>query len=333
MILPPPGPHGGDGPAVARALGLDPCDVVDLSRPTNPSAPDVAALAARHLGSLRTYPDPTAAHAHLAAAMGVAAERLLLTNGGAEAIALVAAEVGGSVLVEPEFGLHPRRRSRPRWRSDPHSPSGLLAQDDLRADVWDEAHYPLTTGRWSAGRDGIALGSLTKLYDCPGLRLGYVVADGATVARLAARQPTWAVGSLALAVLPDLLAATDLPGWAATTAAARDATAEVLRAHGLATSVADAPWVLVRAPGLRERLAPHGVVVRDCASFGLDGWVRVAAADASARARLDAALAVSPPLPEPPPTSLPPLPFPLPTPAPAPPPTPPFPPPAPWSRP
>ena len=30
---------------------------------------------------------------------------------------------------------------------------------------------------------------------------------------------------------------------------------------------ADAPWVLVRAPGLRERLAPEGIVVRDCAQL------------------------------------------------------------------
>jgi len=30
------------------------------------------------------------------------------------------------------------------------------------------------------------------------------------------------------------------------------------------------------APGLREALAPHGVIVRDCANFGLPGVVRIA---------------------------------------------------------
>ena len=37
-----------------------------------------------------------------------------------------------------------------------------------------------------------------------------------------------------------------------------------------------ANWVLVDHPGLRRSLAPHGVVVRDCASFGLPGVHRVA---------------------------------------------------------
>ncbi len=58
--------------------------------------------------------------------MGVEEGRLLLTNGGAEAIALVAAEIGGRVD-EPEFALYPRGDG-PLWRSNPHSPSGLLAR-------------------------------------------------------------------------------------------------------------------------------------------------------------------------------------------------------------
>jgi hypothetical protein len=38
-----PGPHGGDGLAVARQLGLEPGDLLDLSASLNPLAPDVAA--------------------------------------------------------------------------------------------------------------------------------------------------------------------------------------------------------------------------------------------------------------------------------------------------
>ena len=137
----------------------------------------------------------------------------MLTNGGAEAIALVAAEIGGRVD-EPEFGLHPRRGG-PRWRSNPHSPSGLLARPDERADVWDEAFFPLATGRWTRGDGAVVVGSLTKLLACPGLRLGYVLADPALVARCRARQPAWSVGGLAAAALPELLEAADLPGWCA----------------------------------------------------------------------------------------------------------------------
>ncbi len=221
VTLPPPGPHGGDGAVVARALGFDPASVLDLSLSLNPLAPDPAPVLARHLAALRAYPDPDGATEALARAIGVDPERLLLTNGGAEAIALVAAEIGGRVD-EPEFGLHPRRGG-PRWRSNPHSPSGLLARADERADVWDEAFFQLATGRWTRGDGAVVVGSLTKLLACPGLRLGYVLADPTLVARCRARQPAWSVGGLAAAALPELLEAADLPGWCAGLARLRGA--------------------------------------------------------------------------------------------------------------
>ena len=55
--VPPPGRHGGDGPAVARALGLDPADLLDLSQNLNPFAPPVADVVGRHLDALTRYPD------------------------------------------------------------------------------------------------------------------------------------------------------------------------------------------------------------------------------------------------------------------------------------
>jgi len=286
--VPPAGRHGGDGAAVARALGLEPDTLLDLSQNLNPFAPDVAGLAARHLVELRRYPDPAAATRLLAEAMGVDADRLVLTNGAAEAISLVAAESGGRVHSEPEFGLHPRGDAGPVWRSDPHNPSGRLAGPGETADVWDEAFYALATGRWTAVRDGIVVGSLTKTFACPGLRLGYLVADD--VERFTSRQPHWAVGSLALALLADLLELADLTGWAAAIASARDDLVEAFAARGFDVEAADAPWVLVEAPGLREALAPHGVLVRDCASFGLDGTARIAVPDAAGLELLTAAL-------------------------------------------
>ncbi|MDE0667729.1 MAG: aminotransferase class I/II-fold pyridoxal phosphate-dependent enzyme [bacterium] len=286
--MPAAGRHGGDGPAVARALGLEPGSLLDLSQNLNPFAPDVAALAKQHLGELRRYPDPARASWLLAEALGVDPARLVLTNGAAEGISLVAGEVGGQVRSEPEFGLHPRGDAGPVWRSDPHNPSGRLAGRDETADVWDEAFYALATGRWTANRDGIVVGSLTKTFACPGLRLGYLISD--EPARFARPQPHWSVGSLALALLGDLLARADLSGWSAAIAAARSELVEVLAARGLEVQAADAPWVLVQAPGLREALAPHGVLVRDCAGFGLDGVARVAVPDGAGLERLAAAL-------------------------------------------
>ena len=275
----PAGPHGGDGARLAAALGVDPAAVLDLSASLNPVAPDAGEVVGKHLDALRRYPDPSAATEALAAAMGVDPDRLLLTNGGAEAIALVGAQLGGRVE-EPDFSLYPRNGG-PLWRSNPHNPTGRLATGT--ADVWDEAFYPLATGRWTAGH-GVVVGSLTKLLACPGLRVGYVL-HGPRV-----RQPAWSVNGLACAALPDLLEAVDLPAWAAAVAGLRDRLVSVLHRAGLDPEPSDANFVLVRAPGLRDRLAQHAILVRDCASFGLPDHVRIAVPDAGGLARLEEVL-------------------------------------------
>jgi histidinol-phosphate/aromatic aminotransferase/cobyric acid decarboxylase-like protein len=288
---------------LARALGIAPEDVLDLSASLNPMAPDVAAVASRHLGALRRYPDPGAATAALATALGVAPERLLLTNGGAEAIALVASALGAGWVDEPDFSLYRRHLphldpNAPRWRSNPHNPTGRCAPAGEHADVWDEAFYPLATGRWTSGaaeRGSIVLGSLTKLFGCPGLRIGYVLVPGdrtELAVALGEAQPQWSVNSLALAVLPELLAAADLPGWAAAVAARRADLVGVLGAYGLAPLPSDANYVLVpEAAFVRGPLASRGVLVRDCASFGWPDHIRVAVPDEAGLARLAAALA------------------------------------------
>jgi histidinol-phosphate/aromatic aminotransferase/cobyric acid decarboxylase-like protein len=245
---------------------------------------------AKHLGALARYPDPGPATAALAACIDVDPSRLVLTNGGAEAIALVAAEVGGGTVAEPDFSLYPRAGG-PRWRSNPHSPTGCLASPEERAGVWDEAFYPLATGSWTRGDDAWVLGSLTKLLACPGLRVGYVIApDARSADGVRARQPAWSVNGLACAALPDLLATVDLPAWAAAVARQRARLVDLLLEAGLTPEPSDACWVLVKAPGLRARLAPRGVAVRDCSSFGLPDHVRVAVPGDTGLRRLQEAL-------------------------------------------
>jgi histidinol-phosphate/aromatic aminotransferase/cobyric acid decarboxylase-like protein len=298
--IPPPGRHGGDGARVAAALGLAPGDVLDLSASLNPFAPDVAALAARHLDALRRYPDVGAAEGVLAEGLGLPGERLVLTAGGSQAIALVADHLGAGWADEPDFSLYRRHITRlvpgaPRWRSDPHNPSGRLASGAAQAAVWDEAFLPLSAACWTRGRPGWALGSLTKAFACPGLRLGFAIApDARAAAALRRHRPVWAVGTLACAVLPELLAASDPPGWTARIARARAELVAVLARHGLDALESDAPWVLVRgATGLRGALARQAVVVRDCTSFGLPGHVRIAVPAAAGLDRLERALATT----------------------------------------
>ena len=301
-VVPAAGVHGGDAERVAAALGCDPGEILDLSASLNPEAPDVVALAAGRLDSLGRYPDPSAATTAMAAALGTQPERVLLTNGGAEAIALVAGDLGRAAVARPaEFSLYARHLAEvvdpaddpaaPRFRSNPNNPTGRLAAAGDTAAVWDEAFYPLATGVWTrgdvtAGRAAIAVGSLTKVFACPGLRVGYVYADPAVISRLAARQPRWALNGLAAALVPDLLARADLPAWAASTARRRAA----LTAAIPGVEPSDANFALVRvddgAAAARAGLARRGVLVRDCTSFGLPDHIRLAVPDEAGLARL-----------------------------------------------
>lgn len=304
--VPAPGPHGDDAGAVATALGVEVSSLLDLAASMNPFAPSVAGLAEPHLGALARYPaqqDVGVATEMLARAMGVDPGRLLLTNGGSEAIALVAVDLGCGWVDEPDFSLYRRHLAHldpaaSRFRSDPHNPTGALAGPGGRADVWDEAFYPLATGRWTRGDadqgGAVVVGSLTKLFACPGLRLGYVLAPAGNpdiVRRLQARQPRWSVNALALAVLPDLLSQADLPGWATSIAVARQDLSDLVGRHGLRPRPSAANFVLVDgAAGLRDRLATRGVLVRDCTSFGLPDSVRIAVPGPDGLERLARAL-------------------------------------------
>jgi histidinol-phosphate/aromatic aminotransferase/cobyric acid decarboxylase-like protein len=278
---------------------VQPTAILDLSASLNPLAPDPRPVVGGHLGALARYPDSGPATAALAAAMGVDPDRLLLTNGGAEGIALVGSMLGRGWVDEPDFSLY--RRHLPaldpaagRWRSNPHNPTGLLADPDERAAVWDEAFWPLATGTWTRGdaeHGAIVVGSLTKLLACPGLRAGYVLAPDVTVAHaVQERQARWSVNGLACAALGELLAAVDLPRWSAEMADLRRQLVGVLTAAGFEPFPSEANWVLVRSSRLRDDLAAQGILVRDCGSFAMPGVVRIAVPDRGGLDRLAGAL-------------------------------------------
>lgn len=296
--LPVPGPHGGDVERVAAAIGRPVSEVLDLSASLNPLAPDVGPALRAAVDQVDRYPDDARATAALADAMDVDAGRLVLTNGGAEAIALVARHRPVGWADECDFSLYRRHLGRldpagPRWLSDPHNPTGRLAAPDDHAEIRDEAFYLLATGAWTRGDEAVTvLGSLTKAWAVPGMRIGYVLArDEAEADAIRALRPRWSVNGLVCAALPDLLAVAEPARWRDGIASLRTDLVGVLRRHGISPAPSDSPYVWVpHAPGLRDRLLRHGIVVRHGGSFGHPDAVRIAVPGPGGLERLDLAL-------------------------------------------
>ncbi|WP_339885926.1 threonine-phosphate decarboxylase CobD [Vreelandella maris] len=146
----------------------------------------------------------------------------------------------------------------------------------------------------------VLLHSMTKFYTLPGLRLGYLLADAATVQAAQAHQPPWSVNHLAAELVAPLLAddafTRRTQRWLASE---HPRMAQTLAELGLDMVPSQACFFLFR-PGaeqrasgitsdvLFERLLRRGVLVRHTHNFaGLNGeWLRVALRDEPANRRL-----------------------------------------------
>lgn len=142
----------------------------------------------------------------------------------------------------------------------------------------------------------VRIRSLTKDHAIPGVRVGYLIGARRLVARVEAQRPAWMTSASAQA------AATVACREHAFVAdsrrriiADRDQLAVALVRLGLVPMPSTAGFFLVRtghAKQLRQRLlVHHHILVRDCTSFGLPDFIRLAARPAADRARLVAALA------------------------------------------
>lgn len=160
----------------------------------------------------------------------------------------------------------------------------------------DVAYDPFVEGAWDAndlvraGAPVLVVHSMTKLHAIPGIRLGYVTGPADLVARLARLQPAWAVSSTAIAAGIAGLRVEEQQRWAApeVTRSRAELTA-ALRAADIEVRDSRANFILARvgdAPAFRLRLLHLGFAVRDCTSFGLPEWVRVAIPQEGALTRL-----------------------------------------------
>jgi histidinol-phosphate/aromatic aminotransferase/cobyric acid decarboxylase-like protein len=190
----------------------------------------------------------------------------------------------------------------------PNNPTGTHVAPEVVAElaaalpgatvVLDQAFLSLSPSWRERGAElppsVVCLRSMTKDHAIPGLRLGYLLATPQIAAAVEAQRPPWTVSGPAQSAG---LAALDAEAFVAecreSLLADRDALSAELRAIGLDPLPSATTFLLVpveNAGALRARLLPYGIMVRDCTSFGLPGYIRVAARPVPDRRRLVAAL-------------------------------------------
>ena len=179
---------------------------------------------------------------------------------------------------------------------NPNNPTGtyldlrqLSALESVIADIKgiliiDEAYANLVVGSWDAipiAQNGntVLLRSMTKDYSLTGIRLGYAIASPHIISDLSMYQPDWSVNSFAqeagIAVLNDseyLEKARDI------ITTNKDYLTTNLINLGFPVPKSNANFLLVdTGDGLdwRNKLLTKGIVVRDCASFGIPDYIRV----------------------------------------------------------
>lgn len=303
--------HGGPGPAGPARH--------DFSTNANACGPCPQALAAVQGADASRYPDPanTALRAALAQFHGVAPQRIVpaasasefifrvtawAVRHGARAVALPSHGYGDYAAAARAWGLEAALDAPLVWACEPSSPLGQAERPLATAGrtvVLDRAYEPLRL----SGQPSVAaadrtwqLWSPNKALGLTGVRAAYAVAPpGADVAGLEALAPSWPLGAHGVAMLQAWCAPSVQQWLQASRAVLREWKARQLvlcRDLGWQVTPSDANFFVAQGPGLVEALPALrqlGVQLRDCASFGLPGRVRLGVLPPSAQDALAAA--------------------------------------------
>jgi threonine-phosphate decarboxylase len=162
----------------------------------------------------------------------------------------------------------------------------------------DESYLTFVSGLDSAAdaeRDNVlVLRSMTKDYALAGLRLGYTVANEELISALVRVRPPWSVNAIAQAAgIAALRDEEHLRRSLEQLAAAKGELMAALTQLGMKVLPSAAPFLLVRVgngAAVRRTLLHKGILVRDCASFGLPEYIRICTRRPEENARLVAAL-------------------------------------------
>ncbi len=277
--------------AIARASGLDPSQV--LVTPGATAALHLVARALLHEGDRCAILGPT--FGEYAAAT--------LAAGGVPVPIEACAPAFDPPVDDPRI-----EDAAMTVLCNPNNPTGRYLSRDAVASlaersrvlVLDAAYSDFVADAWDPDglvRDGlpvVVVHSMTKLHAIPGLRLGYVASTPTTTARLARLLPAWSVDAAAQAAgLVAIGQHAERIALLAGLPEARDRLAEACADVGWAVVGGAANFILARTgDGAATRLAllRHGIAVRDCASFGLPEWVRIAVPGASSVGRVAEAI-------------------------------------------
>jgi histidinol-phosphate aminotransferase len=216
--------------------------------------------------------------------------------------------VGAKVLKQPtakemNFRLNTAetakliREHRPKaiFICNPNNPTGqylprkeieyLMSSSDDCLLVLDEAYIAFTPNAWPSNDmiyhgNLVILRSMTKDYTLAGLRLGYALAAKPIISTLKKVRPPWNVATTAQAA--GIAALNDdayLDDCTIKIQQAKDYLITELESLGLSPLPSQTNFFLVevgQAADFRRALLSHGIIVRDCTSFGLPQYIRLA---------------------------------------------------------
>jgi histidinol-phosphate aminotransferase len=188
-----------------------------------------------------------------------------------------------------------KHRPKGMFLCNPNNPTGQylskeevtkilsVAKDSLV--VLDEAYIAFTEDTWTSldlvGQNNLViLRSMTKDYALAGLRLGYAVAPESIISVLKRVKPPWNVSSVAQAAGVFVLKADGyLNACGMKIKEAKEFLVKELRGLGLSPLPSQANFFLVKvgdAARFRQALLSKGILIRDCTSFGLPSYIRLA---------------------------------------------------------
>jgi histidinol-phosphate aminotransferase len=235
----------------------------------------------------------------------------------ARSVALMGAEVetiwgteGNNFVFTPEAIQVALQKTSPRlvFICNPNNPTGTTLAPDLICElantypdtlfVIDEAYIQFVPGLKSCMTLGLpnllVLRSMTKDYGIAGLRLGYAVGQADLIEALAKVRSPWNVNAVAQeAGLAALMDEAYLSQTLTRLNAVKDEFMSGLQGLGLQPVPSETNYFIIKvgnAADFRRRLLTYKIQVRDCASFGLPDYIRVATRKPDENAKILSAL-------------------------------------------